>query len=165
MMDVKLLYVSKTGFSKQYDTYIASKLNIEAVEYKKGRGLNKNDNIIFCSFVFGGNITGLSDLRNEVDQRNIKVLACGIYPPSDEIITRLAKENRFDIDRLFYAPGGLDYSKLNFLKKSILKMVKTSLDKKEKRNADEEETLRRLINGGSFVDLSYCDALIKEYLK
>ena len=61
-------------------------------------------------------------------------------------------------------PGGLDYSKLNFLKKSILKMVKGSLEKKVVRSADEEETLRRLNVGGSFVDFSYCDALIKDYL-
>ena len=44
-------------------------------------------------------------------------------------------------------------------------MVKGSLEKKVVRSADEEETLRRLNIGGSFVDLSYCDALIKEYLE
>lgn len=164
-MDVKLLYVSKTGFTKQYAAYIAEKLKLQAIEYKKGSGLNKNDNIIFCSFVFGGNISGLSDIRNEVDQRNIRVLACGIVPPSSEVISQLAKENHFDAEQIYYVHGGLDYSKLNFLKRSILMMVKGSLEKKVVRSADEEETLRRLNIGGSFVDLSYCDALIKEYLE
>lgn len=164
-MDVKLLYVSKTGFTKQYAAYIAEKLKLQAIEYKKGSGLNKNDNIIFCSFVFGGNISRLSDIRNEVDQRNIRVLACGIVPPSSEVISQLAKENHFDAEQIYYVPGGLDYSKLNFLKRSILMMVKGSLEKKVVRSADEEETLRRLNIGGSFVDLSYCDALIKEYLE
>lgn len=164
-MDVKLLYVSKTGFTKQYAAYIAEKLKLQAIEYKKGSGLNKNDNIIFCSFVFGGNISGLSDIRNEVEQRNIRVLACGIVPPSSEVISQLAKENHFDAEQIYYVPGGLDYSKLNFLKRSILMMVKGSLEKKVVRSADEEETLRRLNIGGSYVDLSYCDALIKEYLE
>ena len=164
-MDVKLLYVSKTGFTKQYAAYIAEKLKLQAIEYKKGSGLNKNDNIIFCSFVFGGNISGLSDIRNEVDQRNIRVLACGIVPPSSEVISQLAKENHFDAEQIYYVPGGLDYSKLNFLKRSILMMVKASLEKKVVRSADEEETLRRLNIGGSYVDLSYCDTLIKEYLE
>ena len=164
-MDVKLLYVSKTGFTKQYAAYIAEKLKLQAIEYKKGSWLNKNDNIIFCSFVFGGNISGLSDIRNEVDQRNIRVLACGIVPPSSEVISQLAKENHFDAEQIYYVPGGLDYSKLNFLKRSILMMVKGSLEKKVVRSADEEETLRRLNIGGSYVDLSYCDALIKEYLE
>lgn len=164
-MDVKLLYVSKTGFTKQYAAYIAEKLKLQAIEYKKGSGLNKNDNIIFCSFVFGGNISRLSDIRNEVDQRNIRVLACGIVPPSSEVISQLAKENHFDAEQIYYVPGGLDYSKLNFLKRSILMMVKGSLEKKVVRSADEEETLRRLNIGGSYVDLSYCDALIKEYLE
>ena len=164
-MDVKLLYVSKTGFTKQYAAYIAEKLKLQAIEYKKGSGLNKNDNIIFCSFVFGGNISRLSDIRNEVDKRNIRVLACGIVPPSSEVISQLAKENHFDAEQIYYVPGGLDYSKLNFLKRSILMMVKGSLEKKVVRSADEEETLRRLNIGGSYVDLSYCDALIKEYLE
>lgn len=163
-MDVKLLYVSKTGFTKQYAAYIADKLKLQAIEYKKGDFLRKSDNVIFCSFVFGGNITELTDIRNEVDQKNIRVLACGIVPPSSEVINQLAKENHFDADQIYYVPGGLDYSKLNFLKKSILKMVKGSLEKKAVRSTDEEETLRRLNVGGSFVDFSYCDALIKDYL-
>ena len=164
MNQIKLLYISKTGFTKQYASYLASKLNIEAQEYKKGSGLNKNGNIIFCSFVFGGNITGLSDIRNEVDEKNIWVLACGISSSSTEVINRLAKENHFDSNRLYYAPGGIDYAKLNFLKKSILKMIKNNLEKKEKRSFEEEEILRRLTIGGSFVDFSYCDSLIKEVL-
>ena len=163
-MDVKLLYVSRTRFTKQYAAYIADKLKLQAIEYKKGCGLNKNDYIIFCSSVFGGNITGLTDIRNEVDQRKIRVLACGIVPPSSEVISQLAKENHIDAEQIYYVPGGLDYSKLNFLKRSILKKVKSSLEKKAVRSADEEETLRRLNVGGSFVDFSYCDALIKDYL-
>lgn len=160
----KVVYVSKTGFTKQYAEYIATALNVKAELYKKGINIKDYSKVIFCSFVFGGNISELADIKNEVTENKLFVLATGIYPPSSQRISLLAKDNRIDETRLYYVSGGLDFSKLNFIKKAMLKMVKSTLEKKSDRSADDNEALRRLNQGGCFVDLKSSYPLIKDVL-
>lgn len=164
MHKYKIVYVSKTGFTKQYAEYIASALNVKAELYKKGTNTKEYSKVIFCSFVFGGNISELADIKNEVDDDKLFVLATGIYPPSPQHLSLLAKDNRLDESRLYYVSGGLDFSKLNFIKKAMLKMVRSTLEKKSDRSADDNEALRRLTQGGCFVDLNSSNPLIKDVL-
>ena len=164
MHKYKIVYVSKTGFTKQYAEYIASALNVKAELYKKGTNTKEYSKVIFCSFVFGGNISELADIKNEVDKDKLFVLATGIYPPSPQRLSLLAKDNRLDESRLYYVSGGLDFSKLNFIKKAMLKMVRSTLEKKSDRSADDNEALRRLTQGGCFVDLNSSNPLIKDVL-
>ena len=49
-------------------------------------------------------------------------------------------------------------------KKAMLKMVRSTLEKKSDRSADDNEALRRLTQGGCFVDLNSSNPLIKDVL-
>lgn len=69
------------------------------------------------------------------------------------------KNNLNDIP-FFYFPGGINYDKLNFAQKSLLKMYKSSLEKKKNKTIEEKGIHNALSNSFDGTDQKYIEPLI-----
>jgi len=157
-----IFYHSKTGFTKRYANWIAEELHCEAMPYKAlaKMPINADDIIIFGSRVHAGRIQHLNKAKSRMSG-NLIVFATGATPASAENVIRKIWADNFTEAELnsiphFYMPGGLDYAKMGFTDRLIMKIVAKMM--KGKKGKTEDET-----GFGQAIQNSY-DISSKEFI-
>lgn len=142
-----VVYESNTGFTERYAKLLSEKLGKPAYSAKEAAAvLEKGAEIIYLGWVMANQVCGLKKASRRWRVRAAG--AVGLYPPSDTNSDILAAKNKPDFP-LFYLRGGLDYSRLNGIKKKLLLMIRDNLAREnDPKNAELVEVLT---NGGDFV--------------
>lgn len=131
-MKAVIVYNSRSGFSKKYANWLSYQTEIEAFDFKDKPDVSKYDTVIFASWVKNGRLKKFSYLiDNQLKDKTKIILAVGIIN-NKNVIKRFVRDHQAYVDEIFYVPGGLDYSKLNFFDKKILKTVAGSMIKADK---------------------------------
>lgn len=142
-----IIYNSSTGHTFRYAKMLSEKLDIPCYAIKDAnRKVNSNDEIIYLSWVCANMITGIKKIRNKYNVKCYGVV--GLYPKSEENTNNLIKTNNID-KPVFYLQGGLDYSKLNWIKTKVLHMVGKYLEKKNSNKSTQIVEIFK--NGADFV--------------
>jgi hypothetical protein len=158
---MKVVYCSKTGFSRRYAEMLASEFGCESLEYTFKKQIPKNEEIIYVGWVFANKVKKLSSFK----KHNVKaVLAVGMSPKDEKIIGYIKEANKKDLleRELFYAQGGLDRDGHKGFHKMLLKMVAKSVIQENKY--EDRALISIFKNGGDFVSLDNLYELIK-YVK
>ena len=155
-----IVYNSSAGHTSRYAKMLSEKLDVPFYNIKEAnRELNSNDEIIYLSWVCANMITKINKIKNNY---NVKCYgAVGLYPESKDNMNNLVKVNNID-KPLFYLQGGLDYSKLNWVKTKVLHMVGKYL---EKENSNQSAQISEIFkNGADFVSEENLKEIL-EFLK
>jgi menaquinone-dependent protoporphyrinogen IX oxidase len=157
-MKISVVYNSKTGFTKRYAEWIAEELNCGAVLYKNFNQsmANESDLVVFLSRVHAGRIEYLNKIKNLLDgsvSRRLVVAAVGAAPSAAEDTINKYWADNFSGEEIktiphFYMQGGLDYEKMGFGDKQMLKFARKFL--KNKKDKTDEETDSIQISSSSF---------------
>lgn len=149
---ISIVYESKTGHTLKYAQMLSQKLHlpyysIEEAETK----LKEKDKVVFLSWICAGKIKE----KDKIDKKyNIICYgAVGAYPYSDKYLKELKTNNKID-KPLFYLRGGIDYSKLNFPKKLLVKLVGIATKNKDPK------TKEMFKKGYDFVSLKNLEEII-----
>ena len=142
MNKVILLYASKHGSSKEYADMIGTELEIKAVDIDEFDSVKKEDfdTIIFVSGVYASKINKIDTIKNSFNKfDNIIVCPVGFSEFNEDIKNNM--ENNFNQEELkkikiFYLRGSLDISKLSFLEKMMMNMMKKMLKKNPEENKE-----------------------------
>lgn len=161
-----VVYQSSTGFTAKYAAWIAQALSCEAKELKRvsaGEAADY-DCIIFGGWIMGGMITGLDKIR-KMNPKQLVVFAVGATSESDELQNNLKIQNHLEQTPFFYLEGGINFEKMSFFPKMMLKMMGKSVAKKENKTEQEKEMERMF--AGSFDNSNKANieplvALVKE---
>lgn len=136
-MKTIVLYESGTGFTAQYADWIAKTLDCNCLPLKEFSAKKETyDRIVFGGWVFGSNIMGLDKLQ-KLGLKPAAVFAVGASPNNDEICQQISSQNKLKELPFFYFQGGFRFEKLSFIQRSMLKMVKKSVDKKEDKTPQD----------------------------
>ncbi len=157
MKDAVVLYSSRYGSTKRYAEAVAARLHCPALDTKKGKGaLSDYETIIFGGGIYAGGIRGISLLTknfHKLQDKRIFVFTVGIADPADSerfspmLAKTFSDEMRQKI-RFFHFRGGMDYSKMSFLHRAMMKMLKSSIEKKPpSQRTDEDEGILRTFGG------------------
>lgn len=148
-----IVYKSNTGHTLKYAKMLSEDLNIPYYTIKEARKfLDYNDEIIFLGWIFATKIQGL----NKVKKYKIKCIgAVGAYPYDLNYIEELKRSNK--INNLFYLRGGIDYSKLEGVKRKILNFVGNAMAKNE---PDNREMIELFQNGANYVSRTNLNEII-----
>lgn len=158
-----IVYNSETGFTKEYAEMLSKKINIPCYTIKEAKKkLNKQEKIVYLSWICAGNITKLNKVRNKYNVKCYGVI--GAFPKDNNYIETLTKSNGLENDKLFYLRGGINFKKLKGYKKLIVKIVGKVLEKNNKGKEESKELIRIFNEGASFVDSKNLDEMI-EYIK
>lgn len=170
-MNAIVIYKSNTGFTKKYAEWIAQELECKKIvckifAYKDVRTieLNRYDIIIYGGSVFVGSIQELKEFKEKLLLFKGKkaIFAVGAMPADSPEVEPLLKtclsEDEHKTIGTFYLQGGLDYSKMSFINKFMMKMM-CKMMKKEKGidsveykiisqsfNATDKDAINPLIN-------------------
>lgn len=142
-MKTVVIYNSKTGYTKKYAEWISEELSADIFPVSKVNldVLTAYDNIIFGGGLYAAGIPGVKLITqnlNELKSKNIIVFATGVAPKSDQVIRDVKTKNftpeQQELIRFFYLRGGFDYSRLGFVDKALMTLLKISIQWKQKRN-------------------------------
>lgn len=147
-----VIFESKYGSTGQYATWIAEALSCPLFEKRKFRqqDLADYDTIIYGGGLYAGGVSGIELIAKNwpvLREKNVILFTCGLADPSDpenvrHIRDSLSKALSPEIPEkihLFHLRGGIDYSRLNFIHKAMMSMLRKMLLKKDPESLKNEE--------------------------
>ena len=166
-----VLFRSKTGYTLQYAEWISKALKCDMIENRrlKVRDLEQYDTIILCGGVYLGTINGFEFvLKNweSLKEKKIYVLAVGLEQVNSERIEQiwnrgLTREQRTVIS-CHYALGGLNFPKLGFLDKLIMRIFKLMMMTTKAGQKKTNHFTRNLKHPVNYIDKEYIETLIND---
>lgn len=180
MSNIAVIYKSHYGFTETYARWISEELSADLLEADKVKtvDLQKYDTIIYGGGLYAGGVSGISLITknyNVLKSKALYLFTVGAADVADEenvssIRTSLARTltpQMMEEIKIFHFRGGLLYSKMNFIHKSMMGMMRRMLLRKlenELRN-DEKGILDTYGQDVSFTDRKMISALVTDVLQ
>ncbi len=174
MSDI-IIYGSHYGTTKQYAEELSKRTNIEAISFENVKEINDYNNIIYLGGLYAGGVLGMSKTikkMNTISNKRIIIVTVGLSDPIDEVnkknirdnIKRQIPKEFFEKTKIFHLRGGIDYSRLNFVHKTMMKLLYNSVKNlpEEKQTAEDKAMIETYNKKVNFVDFSSLDEIINE---
>ncbi len=170
-----IIYGSHYGTTKQYAKELSRRTNIEAISFENVKEINNYDKIIYLGGLYAGGVLGMSKTLkklNKISNKTIILVTIGLADPTDEkninnirnnIKIQIPKEI-FEKAKIFHLRGGIDYSKLNFVHKTMMKLLYNAVKNvpQEKQTAENRAMIETYDKKVDFIDFSSLDKIISE---
>lgn len=150
MNKIVVVYRSKSGFTKKYAEWIAKAVNADLFEGSdiKIDDLLKYDTVVYGAALYASGINGIkfiTDNFNKLKEKKLIVFTLGATPVRPEILEEV-KNNNLTAEqqkyiKFFMLRGGFDYSKLTFIDKILMNILKAKIKFKKNRSSDERGML------------------------
>lgn len=175
-----VIFESKYGSTKRYAEWIAEGLSCPIFERKKFKPQNlaNYEIIIYGGGLYAGGVNGIKLITqnwNVLSNKKVILFTCGIANPADsenvsnirKSLARVLSPEMLEHICLFHFRGGIDYSRLTFIHKSMMSMLRKMLLEKEEHTLSEEdrrllETYGKCVN---YTDRNSIESLIDCVLK
>lgn len=154
MNKILIIFESKYGTTKRYAEWIAEALSCTLLETKNARprDLEAADTIIYGGGLYAGGVSGIKFLiKNQslLTGKKLILFTCGLASPEipknvshiREALAQTIPADMFETMTLFHFHGGIDYTKLNFIHKTMMKMLCNMLAKKDESALTSEDKL------------------------
>ncbi|MDD7719415.1 MAG: flavodoxin domain-containing protein [Eubacteriaceae bacterium] len=146
-----IVYNSQTGFTEKYAGWIAEELGCECMSLHTAKKLDfwdDYDAIIFGSWVSAEKIKDIDWVKSNMIKHPTKkylIYAVGAAPAESPVVEKMLtlnmlSEKHSEKCTMFYCPGGINYDKMSFFNRLILKSFSRMLAKK-KDKTEQEQTL------------------------
>lgn len=142
-MKILLIYKSKTGFTEKYAKWISEEIDCEVVNISNIQNINFKtyDIVIYGSRIHAGRVDGLERIKRLNLGNKLIVFATGATPKETNSIQEVWKNNLSEEElktiKHFYIPAGLNYEKMGFLDKTMMKMASIILEKKKNKSKED----------------------------
>lgn len=173
-MKTLVVYSSQTGFTKRYAEWISQETDAELLTFneakkKKAEYFDSFDAIVYGGWAKAGKIVNSNWFLNKSKNWKSKclVLFCVGASPIDSPDLELAMSKMLSNEekkyiKLFYCPGGLDYSKMHLLSKVMMKGFSAALKRsKDIKKREQGETVSHSYN---ISDKKYIQPML-DYMK
>ena len=170
-----IIYGSHYGTTKQYAEELSRRTNIEAISFENVKGINDYDKIIYLGGLYAGGVLGMAKTLkklNQLSNKTIILVTVGLADPTDEEnvnnirnnIKRQVQKEVFEKAKIFHLRGGIDYSKLKFAHKTMMKLLYNAVKNisQEKQTAENRAMIETYNKKVNFVDFSTLDKIINE---
>ena len=174
-----IIYGSHYGTTKQYAEELSKRTNIKAISFKKfNQQINDYDNIIYLGALYAGGVLGMSKTLkklNNISNKKILIATVGLSDPTDEVNKNNIRNNIknqipkevLEKAKIFHLRGGIDYSKLNFAHKTMMKLLYNAVKNlpNEKQTAEDRAMIETYNKKVNFIDFSSLDKITNEIQK
>ena len=170
-MKTAIIYVSQTGFTKQYAEWLAEEVQGDCMTIAEAekKDLSGYDAVVFGGWCMAGSIKKLDWFKRKLAQLGDKkkaVFAVGASPIEnpelEEAFERIfAGEEWKDVSKV-YCPGGICYEKMKPVSKTMMKMFVKMLAKN--KSEKEQAMAEMLAKSYDISDRKYIEPIV-DYLK
>lgn len=178
-MNSIIIYGSHYGTTKQYAEELSKRTNIKAISFKKfNQEINDYDNIIYLGALYACGVLGMSKTLkklNNISNKKILIATVGLSDPTDEVNKNNIRNNIknqipkevLEKAKIFHLRGGIDYSKLNFAHKTMMKLLYNAVKNlpNEKQTAEDRAMIETYNKKVNFIDFSSLDKIANEIQK
>lgn len=178
-MNSIIIYGSHYGTTKQYAEELSKRTNIKAISFKKfNQQINDYDNIIYLGALYAGGVLGMSKALkklNNISNKKILIATVGLSDPTDEVNKNNIRNNIknqipkevLEKAKIFHLRGGIDYSKLNFAHKTMMKLLYNAVKNlpNEKQTTEDRAMIETYNKKVNFIDFSSLDKIANEIQK
>ncbi len=178
-MNSIIIYGSHYGTTKQYAEELSKRTNIKAIFFKKfNQQINDYDNIIYLGALYAGGVLGMSKTLkklNNISNKKILIVTVGLSDPTDEVNKNNIRNNIknqipkevLEKAKIFHLRGGIDYSKLNFAHKTMMKLLYNAVKNlpNEKQTAEDRAMIETYNKKVNFIDFSSLNKVANEIQK
>ena len=178
-MNSIIIYGSHYETTKQYAEELSKRTNIKAISFKKfNQQINDYDNIIYLGALYAGGVLGMSKTLkklNNISNKKILIATVGLSDPTDEVNKNNIRNNIknqipkevLEKAKIFHLRGGIDYSKLNFAHKTMMKLLYNAVKNlpNEKQTAEDRAMIETYNKKVNFIDFSSLDKITNEIQK
>ena len=178
-MNSIIIYGSHYGTTKQYAEELSKRTNIKAISFKKfNQQINDYDNIIYLGALYAGGVLGMSKTLkklNNISNKKILIATVGLSDPTDEVNKNNIRNNIknqipkevLEKAKIFHLRGGIDYSKLNFAHKTMMKLLYNAVKNlpNEKQTAEDRAMIETYNKKVNFINFSSLDKIANEIQK
>ena len=177
-MDSIIIYGSQYGTTKMYAEELSKRTNVKALSFEKIDDLNKYNKIIYLGGLYAGGVLGMSKTfkkLNDMTNRRIILVTVGLADPKNteninnirNAIKRQLSKNILEKIKIFHLRGGIDYSKLNFVHKTLMNLLykKAKNLPEEKKTVEDKAIIETYGKKVSFMDFSDLDGIVSEFSK
>ena len=179
MMNSIIIYGFHYGTTKQYAEELSKRTNIKAISFKKfNQQINDYDNIIYLGALYASGVLGMSKTLkklNNISNKKILIATVGLSDPTDEVNKNNIRNNIknqipkevLEKAKIFHLRGGIDYSKLNFAHKTMMKLLYNAVKNlpNEKQTAEDRAMIETYNKKVNFIDFSSLDKITNEIQK
>ena len=168
-----VIYGSQYGTARQYAEELARRTGIEARPYDAVGDINQYDTIAYVGALYAGGVLGMKKTFVRLSSctgKAIVIATVGLADPTDSENVKNIEGNMrrqlpgevFAAARIFHLRGGIDYSKLGFKHKTMMRLLcnKAKNLPEEKKNAEVRAMLEPYGKQVSFVDFDALEPLI-----
>lgn len=164
-MNAVIIYNSKTGFTRRYANWLSDGLECPAIPVHQVKESDYKDAalIIFASWLHAGRISKLDWFEAlPLAGKSRALLVVGAAPEGVDQIRAALAAKKGDIKDIpaFYAQGGLNYEKMTFGDKVMMKMFSSMLRKKKDKSPQEAEMARVVSRSFDGSDKAWLEPLI-----
>lgn len=173
-MDTIIIYGSCYGTTKIYAEALAERMGLHAVPYDRAGDLGGYQKIIYLGGLYAGGVKGLAKTVKKVDPRvcrRLAVITVGLADPEDEknvrnIRTSAGKqipETLREKSEFYHLRGGIDYARLNFMHRTLMKLLYDQVKKKplEDQGAETRAIIETYGKKVDFMDMGRLDDLAR----
>ena len=168
-----IIYGSFYGTTKKYAEALAEKTGIKACSYKDIKDINAYRTIVYLGGLYAGGVEGMKKtFKNltDISDKKLIIATVGLADPADKqntdhikskMRTQLSPE-LYEKASIFHLRGGIDYSKISLLHKTMMNMVyKKALSvPEEERTAEIRAMIETYNKQVDFVDLNSLKPII-----
>ena len=147
-MNTLIVYGSQYGTTKRYAEKFAEMTHFPVISYEKAKTLTDYEQIIYFGGLYAGGVKGLKNTVKKLSPNTkLIIVTVGLADVSDEenvknirnSVKKQMPEHLLKAVSVFHLRGGIDYSKLNFMHKTMMGMLYRSLASKPTENLTHEE--------------------------
>ena len=174
MKDI-ILYGSQYGSTRQYAEKLSEQTGIPAVSYKDAPALSDRKTIVYLGGLYAGGVLGLAKTLRSVslqDEQKLLLVTVGLADPDepenqDNIRASLQRQlpaGLLDRAKVFHLRGGIDYQKLSFGHRTMMKLLYQSLRRTpfEKQTAENRALIETYGKQVDFTDFGALEPIIHE---
>ena len=169
-----IVYGSQYGSTRRYAEKLSEQTGIPAVSYKDASTLSDKDIIVYLGGLYAGGVLGLAKTLRGLslqDGQKLILVTVGLSDPSEpenqhNIRTSLQRQlpaELLDRAKIFHLRGGIDYQKLSFGHRTMMKLLYQSLQRTpfEKQTAENRAFIETYGKHVDFTDFRALEPIIQ----
>lgn len=171
-MKFMIVYGSKYGSTKRYADKLGEMTGFEVTDYQALTDLTAYEGVIHLGSLLGGGVRGLGKTMKLIAPgSSLFIVTVGLADVKNQENTDRLKESLkqqissdwYDRAKIFHLRGAMDYNKLGFLHRLMMKMVLRKVNKidENKRTQEEQEMIETFGKSVDFVDFESLNPIVR----
>ena len=171
-MQTIILYGSQYGTTKRYAEKLAEQTGLPAVSYESARDLSRYTQVVYLGGLYAGGVKGLKQTVKKLPAGvRLILVTVGLADVQDkQNVENIRRSVRQQVPadilqnaEIFHLRGGIDYSKLSFTHKTMMKLLYNHARKlpPEKQTAETRAMIGTFGTQVDFVDFSALEPVIE----